>query len=148
MTPRAPRKTRHPWPRNRQGSGHTFKRLECNSPLPCRPPLPLDGGEELLAHEVRAREHLVESQLRRRLVDGQPLNMAGLAGRPLAPWLLADLLHVGQDVPPFGNLILDHERRAGGIVGQPHTAETTNIVRLAMSSVSSLAKRTAPTMRR
>jgi hypothetical protein len=45
----------------------------------------------------------------------------------------------------FGNLILDHERRAGGIVRQPHTAET-NIVRLGMSSVSSLAKRTAPTM--
>jgi hypothetical protein len=55
MTPRAPRKTRHPWPRNGQGSGHTFKR-------------------------------------------------------------------------------------------QPHAAGTTNIVRLAMSSVSSLAKRTAPTM--
>jgi hypothetical protein len=34
--------------------------LERYPPLPYRPPLPIERDEEPLAHEVRAREHLVE----------------------------------------------------------------------------------------
>ena len=36
-------------------------------PLPGRPPLPLECGEESLVHEARARDQLVDRQLRRLL---------------------------------------------------------------------------------
>jgi len=44
-------------------------------PLPGRPPLPLECGEESLVHEARARDELVDRQLRRFLKPRDELGL-------------------------------------------------------------------------